>query len=203
MSRGDQKGFTLVELLNVFLIIGIIASIGIPALLGQREKAYLSQNQQSVDLLEYAVSVARNEENKVLVEITGTGWTSGGCITIDQNPNHTHPSKLPRTHACWVNYHRFLTRVSAASDINLESLRNGDVDGAPFFVDENEFEYPSAATRCSPDTIGTYLGGKIKRAIPGVYGLTTSQNRTLYPDGGTVAWMTKRVSLSRCLRTGA
>jgi prepilin-type N-terminal cleavage/methylation domain-containing protein len=43
----SQKGFTLIELLLVLAIIGIISSIAIPALLGQRSRARDKSGQQN------------------------------------------------------------------------------------------------------------------------------------------------------------
>ncbi|MBI1753942.1 MAG: prepilin-type N-terminal cleavage/methylation domain-containing protein [Acidobacteria bacterium] len=71
-----QSGFTLIELLLVLAIIGIIAAIAIPALLGQREKAKAKATQSMVANI--AGELARVNDD---LRQTGTTPTAAAVVT--------------------------------------------------------------------------------------------------------------------------
>lgn len=71
MHHDDQRGFTLVELLVVILVIAILAAIAIPVFLRQREKAWTSQVQSALKNAATAIESYGTETGGVYSSVDG------------------------------------------------------------------------------------------------------------------------------------
>ena len=131
-----NRGFTIVELLVVIVVIGVLASITVVAYTGISERAKVASANSSLELLFKAIQIGRVNVNKRLIDITGYGCTNCG----DQ-----------------ARYELSLDNLSAASGLNLAGLKKGDPWGNKYAIDENEGEGGSCASK---DTMGLNTSGK-------------------------------------------
>lgn len=98
---GNAKGFTLIELIMVVVIIGVLASIAIPKFGNTKEKAYVAgmkadlrnlvtaQEAYFAEYVTYASSTSSlnynvstgNSVNLISITATGTGWSATASNT--------------------------------------------------------------------------------------------------------------------------
>jgi prepilin-type N-terminal cleavage/methylation domain-containing protein len=88
----EELGFTLIELLVVMVIIGILAMVGIPALLNQRHKAYDAAAKVQLRKAATAEEVYAEDHGTYISEAIGPN-DSGPLSTVDptmkQSPDVT------------------------------------------------------------------------------------------------------------------
>lgn len=91
----DQKGFTLVELLVVMLILGLLAAIAIPAFFNQRDKANDAEAKTTAKTVQTAMETYATDNNSSyvganLTELAAIEPTlTGAPVTLVPAPTET------------------------------------------------------------------------------------------------------------------
>lgn len=156
-----QKGFTIVELLIVIVVIGILASITIVAFNGIQARSQAAKRDSDISNYYKAALIAREADGRVLGAITGQYWSLGYCTSTAHNPDGIEPKDLAKDHVCWTRYYDNLAKIGAAAQMNLDSLRAGDARGNPYMFDENEGE----AGGCNMDALFYFNGSGVTATV--------------------------------------
>ena len=86
----NTRGFTLVELLIVIIIIGVLAAIAVPSITGARERAFVSEMQSDLrNGINYQILHAADDANGhygTTPDIEALGFTSSDRVTVTWTP---------------------------------------------------------------------------------------------------------------------
>lgn len=84
MNASRQAGFTMVELITVMILIGVLAAIGVPKLMGDNDTGAIVFGDQAVSILRTAQKTAVARRRTVRVEATATSLTARICTSPDK-----------------------------------------------------------------------------------------------------------------------
>lgn len=148
--KNRSKGFTIVELLIVIVVIGILAAITIVAYNGVQTRARQAKIQQDQQAISTAITAAQNLTGGTLKDIVSDFWIGQDCSSVSPGTDLATLSKT--THSCWTRYTAALDKISTASQMNIRNLV--DPWGRPYWIDSNEGE--SSTSPCVKDNIAIY-----------------------------------------------
>jgi type IV pilus assembly protein PilA len=117
--KQPSKGFTLVELLVVIIIIGILAAISLPNFMNQTAKAKQSEARQNISLINKAQNVYRTEKSKFANKFDD--------LAIAVLKGNTSDSTLNYDYSLSSNNNDSTTITAQSKDSALKSYAGGNI----------------------------------------------------------------------------
>lgn len=127
-SRRRQRGFTLIEIMIVVVIIGLLAAVIVPQLLGQVDEARVTKARQDIQSIETALTMYRLDNSKY--PSTDQGLRALIQQPTDPSIRHWRPGGYVRKASKdpWGNEYQYVYPGTHGGEYDLYSL---GADGQP------------------------------------------------------------------------
>ena len=128
-----QKGFTIVELTIVIIIIGLLATVTLVLYTGSRQRASFASYKSDIVRINEAITVYQSENGKYPL---GDGTSASGCVSYSpSNPNfisglypsYINPMPIPPNYNGGANYYAYCWNGSGAEYKVLRLVPSGTV----------------------------------------------------------------------------
>ena len=116
-STSNQKGFTLLEILIVVIILGILAALAIPVYSAARERAVRQEALQQL---------AAARESQLRYHSANGAYDSSQFVNVDFNPNTSNPGVTP--------HYSYSVQGAGGSAFTIAAVRNGTAPASSVYT---------------------------------------------------------------------
>jgi len=122
MRRVNRPGFTFIELLTVMIVIGLLASIGVPRIRTMKERAYQATLRSDLGALRTAQEAYYAENQSYTTDVTALDMRLSSHVTVTIESSDPQRGWKAAARHMWLN-----TPCTTATGIDAVGVESGAI----------------------------------------------------------------------------